>query len=154
MRGKPEVRRYLQNRFTHIFIDEFQDTDPLQAEILLLLAAADASESDWLAVTPKPGKLFVVGDPKQSVYKFRRADVVLYRTIRDTLATRGVGDSATHHQLPRPAASPALRQQRFPVRNAGRCRSRASRVLAARGQHAADRWPAQPDRAAGAAALR
>ena len=91
MRDNPEVRRYLQERFTHIFIDEFQDTDPLQAEILLLLAADDPAQSDWLKVTPKPGKLFVVGDPKQSVYKFRRADVVLYREIRDALAARGVG---------------------------------------------------------------
>jgi ATP-dependent helicase/nuclease subunit A len=91
VRGNGEVRAYLQQRFTHIFIDEFQDTDPLQAEILLLLAANDPAQEDWLQVTPKPGKLFVVGDPKQSVYKFRRADVVLYRAIRDALATRGVG---------------------------------------------------------------
>ena len=91
VRGRPEVRGYLQNRFTHIFIDEFQDTDPLQAEILLLLASGDPAESDWLKAAPKPGKLFVVGDPKQSVYKFRRADVVLYRQIRDALAERGVG---------------------------------------------------------------
>ena len=91
VRDNGEVRKYLQDRFTHIFIDEFQDTDPLQAEILLLLASDDAAQSDWLQVTPKPGKLFVVGDPKQSVYKFRRADVVLYRTIRDALAGRGVG---------------------------------------------------------------
>jgi len=91
VRDKPEVRRYLQNRFTHIFIDEFQDTDPLQAEILLLLSSDNPAQSDWLRVTPKPGKLFVVGDPKQSVYKFRRADVVLYRSIRDALVTRGVG---------------------------------------------------------------
>ena len=91
VRDKPDVRRYLQNRFTHIFIDEFQDTDPLQAEILLLLAADDPAESDWLKVAPKTGKLFVVGDPKQSVYKFRRADVVLYRDIRDALQERGVG---------------------------------------------------------------
>jgi ATP-dependent helicase/nuclease subunit A len=91
VRGNAEVRHYLQNRFTHIFIDEFQDTDPLQAEILLLLASGDPDQSDWLAATPQPGKLFVVGDPKQSVYKFRRADVVLYRTIRDALVTRGVG---------------------------------------------------------------
>ena len=91
VRDNAEVRGYLQNRFSHIFIDEFQDTDPLQAEILLLLAAGDPDESDWRAVSPKPGKLFVVGDPKQSVYKFRRADVVLYRDIRDTLASRGVG---------------------------------------------------------------
>jgi ATP-dependent helicase/nuclease subunit A len=90
VRDTPEVRRYLQNRFTHIFIDEFQDTDPLQAEILLLLASGDPTESDWKRVAPRPGKLFVVGDPKQSVYKFRRADVVLYRTIRDALASRGV----------------------------------------------------------------
>jgi len=89
VRGNSEVRRYLQGRFTHIFIDEFQDTDPLQAEILLLLAADDSSQSDWRNITPKPGKLFVVGDPKQSVYKFRRADVVLYRDIRDGLAQRG-----------------------------------------------------------------
>ena len=39
VRDRPDVRRYLQDRFTHVFIDEFQDTDPLQAEILLLLAA-------------------------------------------------------------------------------------------------------------------
>jgi len=91
VRDKPDVRRYLQNRFTHIFIDEFQDTDPLQAEILLLLAADNPAESDWLKVAPKAGKLFVVGDPKQSVYKFRRADVVLYRDIRDALQERGVG---------------------------------------------------------------
>jgi ATP-dependent exoDNAse (exonuclease V) beta subunit len=91
VRDKAEVRAYLQKRFTHIFIDEFQDTDPLQAEILLLLAADDPTQSDWLEVTPRLGKLFVVGDPKQSVYKFRRADVVLYRSIRDALATRGVG---------------------------------------------------------------
>jgi ATP-dependent helicase/nuclease subunit A len=91
VRGNAEVRVYLQQRFTHIFIDEFQDTDPLQAEILLLLAANDPAQEDWLQVTPQPGKLFVVGDPKQSVYKFRRADVVLYRGIRDALATRGVG---------------------------------------------------------------
>ena len=91
VRDKPDVRLYLQDRFTHIFIDEFQDTDPLQAEILLLLSSDHPGESDWLKITPKPGKLFVVGDPKQSVYKFRRADVVLYRGIRDALQQRGVG---------------------------------------------------------------
>jgi ATP-dependent helicase/nuclease subunit A len=91
VRDNAEVRRYLQDRFTHIFIDEFQDTDPLQAEILLLLASDNPAQSDWRAASPKPGKLFVVGDPKQSVYKFRRADVVLYRHVRDALAARGVG---------------------------------------------------------------
>jgi ATP-dependent exoDNAse (exonuclease V) beta subunit len=91
VRENLEVRRYLQDRFTHIFIDEFQDTDPLQAEILLLLSSDDPAQSDWLQITPKAGKLFLVGDPKQSIYKFRRADVVLYRAIRDRLEARGVG---------------------------------------------------------------
>lgn len=91
IRDQPAVRHYLQERFTHLFIDEFQDTDPLQAEILLLLSAADPDESDWQRVSPTPGKLFLVGDPKQSIYKFRRADMVLYRHIRDGLVERGVG---------------------------------------------------------------
>ena len=90
VRGHRQVRNYLQNRFARIFVDEFQDTDPLQAEILILLSANDPAEDDWLKVTPAPGKLFVVGDPKQSVYKFRRADVVLYENLCAALASRGV----------------------------------------------------------------
>src|SRR4029077_17085112 len=58
VRGNSEVRRYLQSRFSHIFIDEFQDTDPLQVDILLLLAADDSAQADWRNVRPKPGKLF------------------------------------------------------------------------------------------------
>jgi ATP-dependent exoDNAse (exonuclease V) beta subunit len=91
VRDNPAVRHYLQDRFTHLFIDEFQDTDPLQAEILLLLASSDRREIDWRKVAPVPGKLFLVGDPKQSIYKFRRADIVLYRKVRDALRDRGVG---------------------------------------------------------------
>ena len=84
LRENPAVRRHLQQRFTHLFVDEFQDTDPLQAEILLLLAADDPRQSDGFQARPVPGKLFLVGDPKQSIYKFRRADMVLYRDIRDS----------------------------------------------------------------------
>ena len=83
------VRAALQQRFTHIFVDEFQDTDPLQAEILLLLAADDPAESDWQKVVPRPGKLFLVGDPKQSIYRFRRADVALYQSLKQRLRARG-----------------------------------------------------------------
>ena len=81
VRGDAGVRRGFQSRFTHIFVDEFQDTDPLQAEILLLLAASDPAATDWREVTPVPGRLFVVGDPKQSIYRFRRADVGIYRDV-------------------------------------------------------------------------
>jgi len=87
--GNPAVRSELQTSFSHLFVDEFQDTDPLQAEILLLLAADDPAVDDWTRVRPVPGKLFVVGDPKQSIYRFRRADVVLYEETKGRLLARG-----------------------------------------------------------------
>jgi ATP-dependent helicase/nuclease subunit A len=89
VRDAPEVRRELQQRFSHVLIDEFQDTDPLQAEILLLLAADDPAERDWTRVRPHPGKLFVVGDPKQSIYRFRHADIALYQGIKRRLVEAG-----------------------------------------------------------------
>jgi ATP-dependent helicase/nuclease subunit A len=89
VKGNAGVRRGFQQRFTHIFVDEFQDTDPLQAEILLLLAAEDPAATDWRTVTPVPGRLFIVGDPKQSIYRFRRADVGIYRDVCARLAACG-----------------------------------------------------------------
>jgi ATP-dependent helicase/nuclease subunit A len=86
---QPAVRRELQERFTHLLVDEFQDTDPLQAEILLLLAADDPDTNDSRTVRPVPGKLFVVGDPKQSIYRFRRADVTLYEATKRRLMEQG-----------------------------------------------------------------
>lgn len=83
------VRAAFQRRFSHIFVDEFQDTDPVQAELLMLLAADDAAVTDWRRVRPVPGKLFVVGDPKQSIYRFRRADVGIYRQVCAQLVAHG-----------------------------------------------------------------
>jgi len=83
------VREELQRRFTHLLVDEFQDTDPLQAEILLLLAADDPGATDWTRARPSPGKLFLVGDPKQSVYRFRRADIALYQRVKSLLVSSG-----------------------------------------------------------------
>ncbi|MCG8554492.1 MAG: UvrD-helicase domain-containing protein [Proteobacteria bacterium] len=89
VKGDRALRAELQERFTHFFVDEFQDTDPLQAEILLLLSADDPEANDWRALRPVGGKLFFVGDPKQSIYRFRRADVALYESIKRRLA--GIG---------------------------------------------------------------
>jgi ATP-dependent exoDNAse (exonuclease V) beta subunit len=89
VRGNAGVRRGFHERFTHIFVDEFQDTDPLQAEILLLLASDDAAQADWRRVRPAPGRLFIVGDPKQSIYRFRRADVGIYRDVCERLVACG-----------------------------------------------------------------
>ena len=85
------VREQLQSRFTHFFVDEFQDTDPLQAELLMLLAAEDPRETDWRQVRPVSGKLFLVGDPKQSIYRFRRADVEVYESVKQQLSLHGAG---------------------------------------------------------------
>jgi hypothetical protein len=84
-RGVRRLRRPLHARLR----GRVQDTDPLQAEILLLLASDDASVSDFRAVCPVPGKLFVVGDPKQAIYRFRRADPGTYREVKELLAARG-----------------------------------------------------------------
>jgi ATP-dependent exoDNAse (exonuclease V) beta subunit len=84
------ARAQLQQDYQRIFIDEFQDTDSLQAEILLLLAAADPSERNWRKATPAPGKLYVVGDPKQSIYRFRRADARLFSRVCQDLTDAGV----------------------------------------------------------------
>ncbi|HVC33436.1 MAG TPA: 3'-5' exonuclease, partial [Chloroflexota bacterium] len=83
LRDHGEVRAQAQRRFERIFVDEFQDTDPLQAEIAWLLAAEPdvAVGTRWDAAPLVPGKLFVVGDPKQSIYRFRQADLRLYAGI-------------------------------------------------------------------------
>ncbi len=82
LRDKPNIRDYFRKRFTHILVDEFQDTDPVQAEVMLLLTARDGNETNWRKCRPVPGSLFVVGDPKQSIYRFRRADIETYNEVR------------------------------------------------------------------------
>lgn len=89
LRDNQGVRGYLQTRFSHVFVDEFQDTDPLQAEILILLCSQRAEQDDWRKVELTRGKLFVVGDPKQSIYRFRRADVLLYQEVKQVLRDSG-----------------------------------------------------------------
>jgi ATP-dependent helicase/nuclease subunit A len=82
LREHPQVRRAFQDRFLPILVDEFQDTDPIQAEVLFYLAGSETDEKDWKKLAPLPGKLFVVGDPKQSIYRFRRADIETYAAVR------------------------------------------------------------------------
>jgi ATP-dependent exoDNAse (exonuclease V) beta subunit len=127
IRDAPEVRRELQRRFSHVLIDEFQDTDPLQAEILLLLAAADPEERDWTRARPRPGKLFVVGDPKQSIYRFRHADIALYQGIKERLAAAGaevVCLSANFRSVP--ALQQAVNAAFAPVMTEGPARIQAA----------------------------
>ncbi|MGE3188662.1 MAG: UvrD-helicase domain-containing protein, partial [Vicinamibacterales bacterium] len=91
--GSGPVRRAFQARFRFVLVDEFQDTDPLQADLLWMLAAdePDGFDGDPRALPVRPGALFVVGDPKQSIYRFRRADVGIYRDVCERLIAGGAG---------------------------------------------------------------
>jgi ATP-dependent helicase/nuclease subunit A len=89
LKACPEAREDFRCRYTHMLVDEFQDTDPIQAEMLLLLCATDHTEQDALNCVPVPGSLFVVGDPKQSLYRFRRADIVTYNRVKQVFHSHG-----------------------------------------------------------------
>jgi ATP-dependent exoDNAse (exonuclease V) beta subunit len=79
-----EVRRRLRARYTRLLLDEFQDTDPIQCDLAALLASDDPHARDrrWDDIAVDPGRLFVVGDPKQSIYRFRRADIAAFLRAR------------------------------------------------------------------------
>ena len=83
LRSNPEAVGSLRERYEVMLIDEFQDTDPLQVEIAL--AFATDPESGAL----EPGRLFLVGDPKQSIYRFRRADMAIYSQTRGAVGAGG-----------------------------------------------------------------
>ena len=89
LRDRPGVRRYMQHRYGHVLVDEFQDTDPIQAEVMLYLTSDDLEQRDWRRVRPHPGALFIVGDPKQSIYRFRRADITTYEQVKTIIARTG-----------------------------------------------------------------
>ncbi|MGI9606571.1 MAG: UvrD-helicase domain-containing protein [Acidimicrobiales bacterium] len=77
LRTSPEARAGLSKRYRVLMLDEFQDTDPIQIELALLLAGSVDGRftSDWRDIDVEGGRIFMVGDPKQSIYRFRRADI-------------------------------------------------------------------------------
>ncbi|HEY2539298.1 MAG TPA: UvrD-helicase domain-containing protein [Stellaceae bacterium] len=81
----PGVRQVLARRYPRVLVDEFQDTDPLQAEILWLLCGEGTQNLPWIARRLRPGSLFLVGDPKQAIYRFRGADVDTYLEAKRAL---------------------------------------------------------------------
>jgi len=100
LRDVPSVRERESGRFGTLLLDEFQDTDPLQYEIVFLLAAppGTANITDAYGLDLKPGRLFIVGDPKQSIYRFRGADMAAYhRAVTHVLATGGEQLHLTHN---------------------------------------------------------
>lgn len=88
--GREEVRQALGRRYRHVFVDEFQDTDPIQAEVLFLIGA-EARPATWQEAALRPGALFLVGDPKQAIYRFRGADIGVYAEARANIEGRSGG---------------------------------------------------------------
>lgn len=84
------VRKSLSQRYQRLLLDEFQDTDPLQIELAALIADPDTITTDWRQLKPRPGALFFVGDPKQSIYGFRRADISLYLSAQESFDSEGI----------------------------------------------------------------
>ena len=74
----PEARAFFQRKYKCIYVDEFQDTDHVQTDLIFSLCT---DESGIL----KPGSLFLVGDPKQSIYRFRGADLPLYFSVKEKM---------------------------------------------------------------------
>jgi ATP-dependent helicase/nuclease subunit A len=89
LREHSHVRKYFANRYRTLLVDEFQDTDPIQAEMMLLLSGQDETEIDWRKIVPREGSLFIVGDPKQSIYRFRRADISTYNFVKERIKSYG-----------------------------------------------------------------
>src|SRR5262249_14296415 len=92
LKNHPTIRRHYQNHFVALLVDEFQDTDEVQAEIISLLAE-DPDCPGCLA----PRKLMIVGDPKQSIYRFRRARVTVFFRLLDRILAVGGTLVHLHH---------------------------------------------------------
>lgn len=94
VRDDSGARQTFGGRWRIIYVDEFQDTDPVQAQLLFYLTA-EHFDRDWTKCEPRPGSLFLVGDPKQSIYRFRRADIEVYDQVRRLFAQGQAGQVAT-----------------------------------------------------------
>ncbi len=120
LRDSPNARIELGERYRHVLVDEFQDTDPVQAEVLFLLASPPDSgpAGDWRLAVPREGALFVVGDPKQSIYRFRRADITTYNQVKRRFQEFGGVVKLTANFRSRPAIEKlvdSVFRQRFPA---------------------------------------
>jgi ATP-dependent exoDNAse (exonuclease V) beta subunit len=91
VRSHEEVRRAIGRRYKYILIDEFQDTDRVQTEILFSIAATEDGSERWQDGRLRPGSLFLVGDPKQAIYRFRGADIEAYELSRQLISAQDGG---------------------------------------------------------------
>ena len=91
LRNNHEIRRSVRDKYDYIMIDEFQDNNSTQRELLFLISERPDSECGDEVTTAdiSPEKLFFVGDDKQSIYRFRGADVSVFNALKDDLKRAG-----------------------------------------------------------------
>ena len=87
-KGSGKLIRHIYDRHSYFLIDEFQDTNPMQAEVFFYLSS-EHTVANWQDCTPRPGSLFIVGDPKQSIYRFRNADVTSFLNVKKLFVEKG-----------------------------------------------------------------
>ena len=101
VRTQPQVTAQLHATYTHLLIDEFQDTDPIQIELAVRIATDDPDpDRDWTELVVPDGRLFFVGDPKQAIYRFRRADIGLFLAVRDRQSEAPLSLTRNHRSVP------------------------------------------------------
>lgn len=89
IREKKTVREKLHEQYRVFFVDEYQDTDPIQTDIIFGIVA-EKYDTDWHKCMPRQGSLFLVGDAKQGIYRFRGADISLWQEAEEAIiATNG-----------------------------------------------------------------
>src|SRR5207237_1856366 len=84
LKGHEGIRQHYQDHFQALLVDEFQDTDEVQAEIISLLAQDPRNPGRFA-----PRKLMIVGDPKPSIYRFRRARVTVFFRLLQRILDEG-----------------------------------------------------------------
>lgn len=92
LRSNERVREAVAARYPYVLVDEYQDTDPIQSEILFLISSKPKKGAPWDEHRLRPGALFMVGDPKQAIYRFRRADLKSYLRARTAIETQFPGN--------------------------------------------------------------
>lgn len=84
------IRERIKRDYRAVLVDEFQDTDPVQYELILAISECpEAQAATWQEMALEPGKLFIVGDPKQSIYAFRRADIEAFERVVEKIKRDG-----------------------------------------------------------------
>jgi len=102
LRHHRDVATVLHRTYSHLLIDEFQDTDPIQAELAVRIATddPDATAKPWTELTFPPGALFFVGDAKQAIYRFRRADIGLFLEVRSSYVDEPLALTRNRRSVP------------------------------------------------------